>query len=582
MGIFNVPKNIRSKPCKCPKNYFHYVEKIYEEENGPYKIIHKFEIIECKFHMKSWGTRRNEYQIKKPIKIISPLKLNENEENLLKKKLVKLWDTKIKLEEWNKTIQTLIKDDKLHITESLIQKGIIEIETKFYSGSNKILDRLYLTEYGKSNLKGLFNFYLKEEQLIISRKMLLELFENIVHDTLPESKKVLYQVLRDQLNFINNGNPEWILNNNNKVFPKKSIGPSDYLYLVYAFASWFRNWEPRVALNNLSYKIYKENSLPFTLNPSKQLSRYITKIDSILKQSYSCVSKDLGLIKDKIKINIPAKIKGNKYSWKVIYKNGKIVKLGGGGQAFVILVQNEEDKCNYAMKIYSTIEESYHSNMRYQRELQILQKLSLNKNIIEIIDWGSFYTTINRIKFFVMELADCSLYDKIKKENLSNNEIFKFYIQFLNTIEYFHKQGIIHRDLKPTNILLKDNSIKIIDFGISLDISFDRFTYTGEIVGSRFYIAPELLSGRDDNIDLRADFYSIGKVLYFILSSGKIFPREYYFLPENQLSTIKKNSNFSIFNQFFEKTINEERNERFLDIKKLKENFILCFNKCFE
>lgn len=53
MGIFNVPKNIRSKPCKCPKNYFHYVEKIYEEENGPYKIIHKFEIIECKFHMKS-------------------------------------------------------------------------------------------------------------------------------------------------------------------------------------------------------------------------------------------------------------------------------------------------------------------------------------------------------------------------------------------------------------------------------------------------------------------------------------------------------------------------------------------------
>jgi len=498
----------------------------------------------------------------------------------LKNKLLKLWNRKIKLVDWNRTILKLFKEDNLNVTESLIQKGIVEIETKMYAQNNRTLETVYLTEYGKLNLKKIFNFCLKEEQIDLSRKILSEIFKNIIYEDLPENKKYIYQILRNQLNLMKEGSPKWILNNK-QIIAKNSIGPSDYLYIFYAFATWFKNWKPKVAINYLSYRIYKENSLPFTLNPSNTLSKYITKIDDILKNSFSCVSKDLGLVKDKIKIKIPAIIKGNKYSWKAVYKNGEIIKLGGGGQAIVILVKKEEDKCDYAMKIYSTIEESYHSNKRYQRELEILQKLSTNKNIIEIIDWGYFYNKINRIKFFVMELADYSINDKIKRNNLSFDEIFNFYSQILNAIQYIHKNGIIHRDLKPKNILIKDNLIKIIDFGISLDMFSERITYTGEIVGSIFYIAPELLYGRDDNIDYRADFYSIGKVLYFILSMGKIFPREYYNLLENRLSTILKNSNYSIFDQFFEKTINENRIERFQDINELKYSFNFCFNNCF-
>src|SRR5260370_9884733 len=89
-----------------------------------------------------------------------------------------------------------------------------------------------------------------------------------------------------------------------------------------------------------------------------------------------------------------------------------------------------------------------------------------------------------------------------------------------------HGQGVVHRDLKPENILVTtDGQIKIMDFGIALDESARRLTWSGlsSTIGTPDYMAPEQVSGRRG--DVRTDIYSLGVILYELLTGNLPYSR---------------------------------------------------------
>jgi serine/threonine protein kinase len=113
------------------------------------------------------------------------------------------------------------------------------------------------------------------------------------------------------------------------------------------------------------------------------------------------------------------------------------------------------------------------------------------------------------------------------------------FIEICKGVAAAHDKGIIHRDLKPTNILLRtsEGPPVVADFGICYIEGGERHTLTEEAVGPRWFMAPELEDGRasDSDISSASDIYSLGKLLYWLISDRKIFSREKHREPQYNL-----------------------------------------------
>lgn len=195
-----------------------------------------------------------------------------------------------------------------------------------------------------------------------------------------------------------------------------------------------------------------------------------------------------------------------------------------------------------------------------KKEVQILSTLN-HPNIIK------FYETYHDNYFFHMVMELCSgkeLFDKIADQGaISERKVAKIIFKILGAIAYCHEMGISHRDLKPENILFENTSedaeVKLIDFGLST--KYNRKEKMHSVLGTPFYVAPEVLKGEYDE---KCDIWSIGALAYMMLSGVPPF------YGENN-------------NEIFEKIINEKvtfPKLQFADISSSAINFIsTCLKK---
>jgi len=152
---------------------------------------------------------------------------------------------------------------------------------------------------------------------------------------------------------------------------------------------------------------------------------------------------------------------------------------------------------------------------RFQREAGIGEKLNHPK--VMRVFGGEKRSRI----YMVMEWCDGRLLREILDEGpMPHERAIRIAIGVLDALEYIHANGVVHRDLKPENIMVDDeDNIKLIDFGIAGDAAAKRLTYANftAAIGTPNYISPEQVKGKRG--DGRSDTYSMGVILYEMLTS---------------------------------------------------------------
>jgi serine/threonine protein kinase len=209
-------------------------------------------------------------------------------------------------------------------------------------------------------------------------------------------------------------------------------------------------------------------------------------------------------------------------------------QLPEGGQAHTYRVVDlkGDGKTPYALKRLKNVTKRLE---RFRAEIEALRSLA-HPNVIKLID----FDIEGEHPFFISEFcAGGNLAQNIGQFSHDPLHALTLFIQICDGVAEAHHRGIIHRDLKPTNILLRtaEGPPVVADFGLCYIESGERHTLTEEAVGPRLFIAPELEDGRtsDSDITPASDIYSLGKLLYWLITGGSIFSREKHREPRYNL-----------------------------------------------
>ncbi len=215
--------------------------------------------------------------------------------------------------------------------------------------------------------------------------------------------------------------------------------------------------------------------------------------------------------------------------------NYKILQLiGEGGCGSVFMAEQEQPvRRRVALKVIKLGMDTKNVIARFEAERQALALMD-HPNIAKVFDAGA--TETGR-PFFVMELVrGIKITEYCDQNNLSTNERLKLFKEVCQAIQHAHQKGIIHRDIKPSNILVTQHDgmpvPKVIDFGIAKATGqrlTDKtvFTEFDQFIGTPAYMSPEQAEISGQDIDTRSDIYSLGVLLYELLTSRTPFdPKE--------------------------------------------------------
>lgn len=206
-------------------------------------------------------------------------------------------------------------------------------------------------------------------------------------------------------------------------------------------------------------------------------------------------------------------------------------RLGAGGMGTVYQVRQKRLDRFAALKVLTCRPEFHDSfSLRFEREAQVLARLS-HPHIVSIYDFGEVELEDEEghsLFWFLMEFVDgADLSRLIRAKTLTPEQALPMVPQICDALQYAHDTGVAHRDIKPANILVThDGQVKIADFGLAAIRGKDGgalasgITMTGTAMGTPHYMAPEHWDA-PDQVDHRADLYSLGVVIYEMLTGGR-------------------------------------------------------------
>jgi len=212
-------------------------------------------------------------------------------------------------------------------------------------------------------------------------------------------------------------------------------------------------------------------------------------------------------------------------------------RLGEGGMGIVYEAQQQSTRRLVAIKVVrgGTRADDYRLRL-FQREAQTLGRLR-HPLIAAVYEAGR---TEEGEHFFAMELVNgVPLTQHVRENGTSRRDRLELFRQVCEAIHYAHQRGVIHRDLKPSNILVDaDGKPKILDFGLARitdpEGTLNTATYeVGRIIGTLPYMSPEEVRGDASAIDVRSDVYSLGVILYELLTGVLPYTVRRTALPES-------------------------------------------------
>jgi eukaryotic-like serine/threonine-protein kinase len=206
------------------------------------------------------------------------------------------------------------------------------------------------------------------------------------------------------------------------------------------------------------------------------------------------------------------------------YELGEII--GFGGMAEVHLARDLRLHRDVAVKVLrADLARDPSFYQRFKREAQNAAALN-HPAIVAVHDTGEAETTTGPVPYIVMEYVDgVTLRDIIRTDGpIEPRRAIEIIADAAQALNFSHQHGIIHRDVKPANIMIsKTGAVKVMDFGIARAIADagHSLTQTAAIIGTAQYLSPEQAHG--ETVDARSDVYSLGCVLYELLTGGPPF-----------------------------------------------------------
>ena len=204
--------------------------------------------------------------------------------------------------------------------------------------------------------------------------------------------------------------------------------------------------------------------------------------------------------------------------------------LGEGGFGTVWLAEQKSPvKRRVALKILKLGMDTREVIARFEAERQALAMMD-HPNIAHVFDAGATHTGR---PYFAMELVrGVGIVEYCRIKSLDTRARLHLFVQVCQAIQHAHQKGVIHRDIKPSNVLVTMHDdqplVKVIDFGIAKAVSSELtqktlFTQAGQMIGTPMYMSPEQAEMTGLDIDTRTDIYSLGVLLYELLTGTTPF-----------------------------------------------------------